>query len=1311
MNVIRATLNKKTYKSRPKRLKNAPMFQTLNIPPRTPRDQTSGSLQSSNGAFTLNNNQGQVLSTAERNSGSSRSTEQAFRTPCLSAMFKNRSVNSNNPEITNELVAECLNISDKPLNGSSNSKISDRQKELLQSVPPPCPGSGRKPRSSTSSGARPRSTPTPSHTGTPRTPRTPKTLSSLESAQNMIIAITEGRGLARGEVGIAALDIHSPYLIMSQISDCQTYTNTMSKINVLHPTEILVPNTFIDTQEKNKLFTLIHETFPQVLITTVQRRHFSDNIGLQLVQSLCLTEYANVEMVVRQKFYALSATSALLKYIEFQKNKIFMPKSLRIEYHSPENVMSIDMKTAQKLELVLSLNGRGSKGSLLGVLDHCSTWGGKRSLRANILQPPTTLELINSRLLSVTELAQNPTLLYSLQSVVSKFHDVEQLLWLSVQVPNFKDEQKASELQTNFVLLLKTTLDTLPVLKESLQPAQTPYFKKVLKDLDHEKFGIISNTIMEVVNEDAKTKKGYSASTFQRCFAIKTGINGLLDVARASYSDIVAKVHARVGEMGEEFGLPLRTCSTSSKGFHIQLSIKRNEKFSAKDLPSVFIQVARNRNLITMTTEELVVLNHRIKQILLEIQMMSNVIMQELLRKLRMHISCLYHLCEIISELDLLISFSQVSSADHFAPPNFGNEMDVKSSRHPILDAISASTPVANNVIGCFVPAESAKFRITKQILSRMGFDDSIEYNASSFVMEMKEMQYILRSARSECLIVIDELCRSTDSEEGTAVAWVLCEQLLQSKAFVFFTTHYHTLSKLQTLYPNVSNHQMVAEDGAHGRLVYTHKLMPGVTKVAMYGLKLAQLSALPTLVLRRAQELYDSLTKNKLETPVHDEKKTDAEEDQEYIKELLYLLEDKRFILADVSKIQMKLRKRYGLDVGDRHASDVSEISEGSTGSNINHEHVHDDPRSPELLTNLYQSDQDDALSVRSNQSKVTQGISPTPCKTSALVRSGSEHSPLHVSPNIQDIGANVRNSSQSRPENRFPLSNVSPSSQFSNPKNPNEHMFHAFKVPLDLKSQRISYSSKSGENVRINSRNSSKASSMESIRNDNREENSPINSWQFGHQTPGSVETPLTSLHHKFESEIQQTNNEDVSLLNYRIKSPIITHTLLNSPTTTEQSIINLKSPCEHHTQSGFRSPGPTIQQTSLFSSRRSFDCHDDSKNLPPVFDKSSKFRNSGGESNHERNIWLQESLTESLEHRVHFMAEDFVPSPRPTPFSQTSSNIEPLSGRAPNNSPFSSRSNTPMVLNLFPSFEDVPRNLIDSDSDQCEDRKLEE
>lgn len=39
--------------------------------------------------------------------------------------------------------------------------------------------------------------------------------------------------------------------------------------------------------------------------------------------------------------------------------------------------------------------------------------------------------------------------------------------------------------------------------------------------------------------------------------------------------------------------------------------------------------------------------------------------------------------------------------------------------------------------IGCYVPAESAQFRITDRLFTRIGFNDSIQKNASTFVMEV----------------------------------------------------------------------------------------------------------------------------------------------------------------------------------------------------------------------------------------------------------------------------------------------------------------------------------------------------------------------------------------------------------------------------------------------------------------------------------------------------------------------------------------------------------------------------------------------
>lgn len=70
--------------------------------------------------------------------------------------------------------------------------------------------------------------------------------------------------------------------------------------------------------------------------------------------------------------------------------------------------------------------------------------------------------------------------------------------------------------------------------------------------------------------------------------------------------------------------------------------------------------------------------------------------------------------------------------------------------------------------------------------------------------LQIKEMQYIMNSMTPTSLIIIDELCRGTSTEEGTSIAWAICEKLLATKVFVFLTTHFLYLTKLQDLYCNV---------------------------------------------------------------------------------------------------------------------------------------------------------------------------------------------------------------------------------------------------------------------------------------------------------------------------------------------------------------------------------------------------------------------------------------------------------------------------------------------------------------------------
>lgn len=53
-----------------------------------------------------------------------------------------------------------------------------------------------------------------------------------------LVALTEGRGEARHEVGLAAICVSKPLLILCQISDSQNYINTLTKINIFDPNEV-----------------------------------------------------------------------------------------------------------------------------------------------------------------------------------------------------------------------------------------------------------------------------------------------------------------------------------------------------------------------------------------------------------------------------------------------------------------------------------------------------------------------------------------------------------------------------------------------------------------------------------------------------------------------------------------------------------------------------------------------------------------------------------------------------------------------------------------------------------------------------------------------------------------------------------------------------------------------------------------------------------------------------------------------------------------------------------------------------------------
>ncbi|XP_044891961.1 mutS protein homolog 4 isoform X3 [Felis catus] len=691
---------------------------------------------------------------------------------------------------------------------------------------------------------------------------------------SVIVAVVEGRGLARGEIGMASIDLKSPQIILSQFADNTTYAKVITKLKILSPLEIIMSNTACVVGNSTKLFTLITENFKNVNFTTIQRKYFNETKGLEYIEQLCIAEFSTVLMEVQSKYYCLAAVAALLKYVEFIQNSVYAPKSLKICFQGSEQTAMIDSSSAQNLELLINNQDCRNNHTLFGVLNYTKTPGGSRRLRSNILEPLVDIETINMRLDCVQELLQDEELFFGLQSVISRFLDTEQLLSVLVQIPK---------------------QDTI-----ALKNCNTPLLRAYCGSLEDKRFGIILEKIKTIINDDARYMKGCLNMRTQKCYAVRSNINEFLDIARRTYTEIVDDIAGMISQLAEKYSLPLRTSFSSARGFFIQMTTDC-AALPNNQLPPEFIkQISKVKNSYTFTSTDLIKMNERCQESLREIYHMTYMIVCKLLSEIYEHIHCLYKLSDTVSMLDMLLSFAHACTLSDYVRPEFTDTLAIKQGWHPILEKISVEKPIANNTfitegsnfliitgpnmsgkstylkqialcqimaqIGSYVPAEYSSFRIAEQIFTRISTDDDIETNSSTFMKEMKEIAYILHNANNKSLILIDELGRGTNTEEGIGICYAVCEYLLSLKAFTLFATHFLELCHIEVLYPNVENmHFEVQHVKNTSRnkeaILYTYKLSRGLTEEKNYGLKAAEVSSLPPSIVLDAKEITTQIT------------------------------------------------------------------------------------------------------------------------------------------------------------------------------------------------------------------------------------------------------------------------------------------------------------------------------------------------------------------------------------------------------------------------------------------------------------------
>jgi DNA mismatch repair protein MutS len=162
------------------------------------------------------------------------------------------------------------------------------------------------------------------------------------------------------------------------------------------------------------------------------------------------------------------------------------------------------------------------------------------------------------------------------------------------------------------------------------------------------------------------------------------------------------------------------------------------------------------------------------------------------------------------------------------------------------------------------VPAERLRMGVVDRIFARVGAQDDLAAQRSTFMVEMIETANILRNATPRSLLVLDEIGRGTSTFDGIAVARAVVEHIHDSPRLgckTLFATHYHELADLAAGLERVTSLRVaVLERGEE--VVFLHRVEPGAADRS-YGVHVARLAGVPEPVTRRAAAILADLERN----------------------------------------------------------------------------------------------------------------------------------------------------------------------------------------------------------------------------------------------------------------------------------------------------------------------------------------------------------------------------------------------------------------------------------------------------------------
>lgn len=577
----------------------------------------------------------------------------------------------------------------------------------------------------------------------------------------------------------------------------------------------------------------------------------------------------------------VSAAGAILHFLkEVQKYQLVHINELQRQ--TSAQFMNLDSDTRRNLELLRSMRGGTSHGTLISVMDKTKTAMGARRLVQWMLRPLLDSGQIQRRLDSVEEFIASASRLAELRQALGQIGDLER--FISKIVTN-----RAS---ARDLVALKKSLERIPEMRELLAQVESAELQNVREQLDD-----LSNLSAEIgkalvddpplaVTEGGIIRRGYHQE-----------LDDLHDIAYSG-KDWIARLQT---DEREKTGIPsLKIGYNKIFGYYIEVT-----KANLAKVPEYYIRKQTLVNAERYITPDLKEYEEKV----LEAEEKIVSIEYELFDKLRKLTAdespAIQKNARLISVLDCLAGFAQLAVENKYIRPdiNDGTVINIKDGRHPVVEKllpygesfIPNDTHLDNSKdqviiltgpnmagkstflrqvglivlqaqMGSFVPAKRVQIGVVDKIFTRVGASDNLAGGESTFLVEMNETANILNNATTRSLILLDEIGRGTSTFDGLSIAWAVAEHLHNTSkvaAKSIFATHYHELTELALILPRVRNYNVVVKEWGD-KVVFLRKIAAGACDHS-YGIQVAKLAGLPDSVIKRASEILSNLEADEL--------------------------------------------------------------------------------------------------------------------------------------------------------------------------------------------------------------------------------------------------------------------------------------------------------------------------------------------------------------------------------------------------------------------------------------------------------------